>query len=131
MKTLAAITFLVRDYDEAIDWFCSKLKFELLEDSRVSDVKRWVRVAAPGKGSCLLLAKAEGRQQVEAIGNAAGGRVAYFLHTANFAEDYAHMTTVGVTFLETPRQEPYGTVAVFADLYGNAWDMIQPSPERP
>jgi catechol 2,3-dioxygenase-like lactoylglutathione lyase family enzyme len=125
--TLAAATFLVRDYDEAIAWFTTALKFELREDTRLDDKKRWVKIAAPNGETCLLLAKAEGEKQISAIGNAAGGRVAYFLYTDDFARSHKAMLAAGVRFREQPRTMPYGTVAVFEDLYGNGWDLIQPT----
>jgi catechol 2,3-dioxygenase-like lactoylglutathione lyase family enzyme len=124
---LAAVTFLVRDYDEAIRWFVDVLGFELLEDTQLSDTKRWVRVAAPDQTTALLLAQADGREQIEAIGKAAGGRVAYFLHVKNFEARYARMLSNGVVFYEKPRVEPYGQVVVFEDLYGNRWDLIEPA----
>ncbi|MCA0433578.1 MAG: VOC family protein [Proteobacteria bacterium] len=127
---LSAVTFLVRDYDEAIAWFTQALGFLLLEDSKLGENKRWVRLAASEGGTCLLLAKAEGSAQQDAIGHAAGGRVAYFLSTSDFHESYARMQKAQVRFREEPRHEPYGTVAVFEDLYGNAWDLIQPATVR-
>jgi catechol 2,3-dioxygenase-like lactoylglutathione lyase family enzyme len=124
--SLSAITFLVRDYDEAITWFTEKLGFTLIEDTALSAEKRWVKVAATTGGTCLLLAKAEGTEQVAAVGRAAGGGVAYFLYTDDFAASHLRMQAAGVTFREAPRHEPYGIVAVFEDLYGNGWDLIQP-----
>lgn len=126
--TLSAVTYLVRDYDEAISWFTDRLEFEVLEDADLGGGKRWVKVAAPDGGSALLLAKADGAEQREAIGRAAGGRVAFFLYTNDFARRHGRMLTKGVHFRETPRHEAYGTVAVFEDLYGNGWDLIQPKP---
>jgi catechol 2,3-dioxygenase-like lactoylglutathione lyase family enzyme len=124
---LATISYLVRDCDEAIGWFRDKLGFALIEDAPLGDGKRWVAIAAPDGGSRLLLAKADGPEKVQSIGKAAGGRVAFFLETRDFAETYARMTATGVRFLESPRHERYGTVAVFEDLYGNKWDLIQPA----
>lgn len=121
---LAAVTYLVREYDEAIDWFVRVLGFELLEDTKLSNSKRWVRVAAPGGTTSLLLARADDSHQDAAIGRAAGGRVAYFLHVSNFDATYATLLDRGVQFREQPRREVYGTVAVFDDFYGNAWDLI-------
>ena len=121
---LQSITYLVRDYDEAIFWFVDKLGFTLREDVRLSDQKRWVKVAAGDDGFALLLAKAEGAQQIAAIGNAAGGRVSFFLHVDDFPLHYQRLKSVGVRFREEPRSETYGTVAVFEDLYGNGWDLI-------
>ncbi len=125
---MAAITYLVRDYDEAIAWFSYKLGFVLMEDTPLSEKKRWVKVSAGQGGTCLLLAKADGPDQEATIGKAAGGRVAFFLHTDNFAATHARMLAAGVTFREAPRHEVYGSVAVFEDLYGNGWDLIGPKP---
>lgn len=124
---LALVTFLVHDYDEAIAFFTQALRFALVEDTPLGYGKRWVVVApAQGGGASLLLAQAADAEQEAAVGRQAGGRVFLFLHTADFAADYAHMVAHGVQFLEQPRHEPYGTVAVFADLYGNKWDLLQP-----
>lgn len=123
---LSAVTYLVRDYDEAIRWFVDCLDFRLVEDTPLGHGKRWVRVEPPAGGSCLLLAKAAGPEQEAAIGNVAGGRVAFFLHTDDFAASHRRMRAAGVTFIEEPRSEAYGTVAVFKDLYGNGWDLIMP-----
>lgn len=124
---IAAVTFLVRDYDEAIGWFTRCLGFRLVEDTDLGGGKRWVLVASPGGGSRLLLARAADAAQEAAIGKAAGGRVAFFLETPDFTRSHAAMVAQGVRFREAPRHEPYGTVAVFEDLYGNGWDLIQPS----
>lgn len=129
-QQLAAITYLVHDYDEAIGWFTNKLGFTLLEDTRLSETKRWVRVASTAGGANLLLAKAEGKIQIAAVGQAAGGRVAFFLHTDDFASTHARLWAAGVVFREQPRQEPYGMVAVFEDVYGNGWDLIEPSCKK-
>ena len=126
MVKLAGVTFLVKDYDEAIRWFVDALGFALLEDSALSNTKRWVRVADSAGGTCLVLAKADTAQQRQAVGQSAGGRVAFFLHTDDFSSQHAHMQQAGVVFREQPRREVYGTVAVFEDLYGNAWDLIEP-----
>jgi catechol 2,3-dioxygenase-like lactoylglutathione lyase family enzyme len=123
---LSAVTYLVRDYDEAIAWFQHCLNFELLEDTKLTDEKRWVRIAPPNAGTCLLLARADTEAQNNAIGKAAGDRVAFFLFTDDFAAKHAHMIEAGVHFLEQPRNEVYGIVAVFTDLYGNKWDLIEP-----
>ncbi len=123
---LGAIAYLVRDYDEAIGWFIDKLGFSLVEDIALSPAKRWVVVSPPGGGCALLLAKADGAAQKAAVGAQAGGRVFLFLHTDDFARDHAAMTAQGVRFLESPRREAYGTVAVFEDLYGQKWDLIEP-----
>ena len=124
--SLALITLLVHDYDEAIAFFTQALRFALVEDTPLGDGKRWVMVApAQGGGASLLLAQAADAEQEAAVGRQAGGRVFLFLHTADFAADHAHMVAHGVQFLEQPRHEPYGTVAVFADLCGNKWDLLQ------
>jgi catechol 2,3-dioxygenase-like lactoylglutathione lyase family enzyme len=123
---LAHVTFVVRDYDEAIDWFTRKLGFRLIEDTALSAEKRWVRVAPAGApGAELLLAKAATPEQASRIGNQTGGRVFLFLHTADFRGDYEAMNARGVRFLEAPRRETYGTVVVFEDLYGNRWDLVE------
>ena len=123
---LAAIALVVRDYDEALDFYVGKLGFELVEDTRLSDTKRWVLVAPPGaKEMRLLLAKADNPEQKTRIGNQTGRRVFLFLHTDDFDRDYEAYRSKGVRFLEAPRQESYGTVAVFVDLYGNKWDLIE------
>ena len=126
-QTLANITLVVRDYDEAIAYFSGALGFRLVEDSPQDGGKRWVVVAPDGGGTGLLLARAATPVQQAAVGNQTGGRVAFFLHTDDFARDYARMTAWGVTFVEQPRDEPYGKVVVFQDLYGNKWDLIEPS----
>jgi catechol 2,3-dioxygenase-like lactoylglutathione lyase family enzyme len=123
---LSAITYVVRDYDEAIAWFVNVLGFELCEDVPLSEEKRWVRVSAPGGETSLLLAKADGANQLEAVGRAAGGRVGFFLHVVDFNAIYQRLVALNVQFHEQPRHESYGTVAVFSDLYGNAWDLIGP-----
>jgi catechol 2,3-dioxygenase-like lactoylglutathione lyase family enzyme len=125
-QSIGSVTFLVKDYDEAIDYFTNKLKFDLIEDKQLSEAKRWV-VAAPkgGSGSSLLLAKASTEEQLRSVGNQTGGRVAFFLNTDNFKRDYRRMKESGINFLESPREEAYGIVAIFQDLYGNKWDFIQ------
>ena len=125
---LDAITLLVRDYDEAIEYYTRVLSFVLLEDSVLSADKRWVVVAPPGSGNgCkILLAKAANERQLFAVGNQSGGRVFLFLHTDDLERDYQRMKKAGVEFTEAPRQEVYGKVVVFQDLYGNRWDLIQP-----
>lgn len=126
-QKIATLSLLVAEYDEAIEFYCTRLGFTLLEDTPLGAGKRWVVVAPKGEaGARLLLARADGQEQRAAIGRQAGGRVMLFLETDNFARDHAAMTAKGVTFLEAPRHEPYGTVAVFADLYGNKWDLIEP-----
>jgi catechol 2,3-dioxygenase-like lactoylglutathione lyase family enzyme len=123
-RRISEVALLVRDYDEAIRFFTGALGFELLEDSALVGGKRWVRVAPPGGGAALLLARAAAPEQERAIGNQSGGRVFLFLETDDFAGDHARMSAAGVRFTEAPRQETYGTVAVFLDLYGNKWDLI-------
>ena len=121
---LGALTYLVRDYDEAIAWFTGRLGFVLSADTDLGGGKRWVTVMPPGGGTALLLARAAG-EQVAAIGRQGGGRVFLFLHSDDFARDHGAMREKGVVFLEEPRSEAYGTVAVFEDLYGNKWDLIE------
>ncbi len=123
---IAAFSLVVGDYDEAIAFYVDRLGFDLTEDRPVGG-KRWVTVAPPGGQTRLLLAQAVGVGQESRIGNQTGGRVGFFLHTDDFQRDYALYRENGVRFLETPRHEPYGTVAVFEDLYGNKWDLIQPA----
>ena len=125
-RTLAQVTLVVRDYDEAIAFFTSSLGFILVEDTPL-DGKRWVVVAPDTeRGARLLLAKAANAEQLAHVGNQTGGRVAFFLETADFWADYRRLSVNGVRFAREPREESYGTVAVFLDLYGNAWDLIQP-----
>lgn len=126
---LAALTLLVRDYDEAIAWFTLRLGFRLIEDTQLGDGKRWVVMRPPGAVETgLLLARAATAEQAASIGKQAGGRVFLFLETDDFARDHQAMLTRGVVFREAPRHEPYGTVAVFEDLYGNPWDLIERKP---
>jgi catechol 2,3-dioxygenase-like lactoylglutathione lyase family enzyme len=126
-NALVAVTLVVRDYDEAIEYFTGRLGFTLVEDSPLPDGKRWVMVAPDGSpGLRVLLARASTPSQEDAIGRQTGGRVSFFLHTSDFERAHRQMCERGVTFLEAPRREPYGTVAVFADLYGNRWDLIEP-----
>jgi catechol 2,3-dioxygenase-like lactoylglutathione lyase family enzyme len=125
-RRITQVALVVRDYDEAIRFFTQALGFELLEDSPRPDGKRWVLVALPGGGAALLLARAATPEQQRAVGNQAGGRVFMFLATDDFERDYRRMTAHGVRFTEQPRHEPYGTVVVFLDLYGNKWDLIGP-----
>ena len=125
-RSVGAVTVLVSDYQEAIDYFVDTLGFALIEDTKLSEEKRWVQVS-PGGGTCLLLAKAEGERQIAAIGNQSGGRVFLFLTTDNFWRDYRAYVSRGVAFQEEPRHEKYGIVAVFRDKYGNQWDLIEPA----
>ncbi|GAB3178805.1 VOC family protein [Streptomyces incanus] len=129
MRRVALVTLVVDDYDEAIRFYTESLGFRLAEDTPRPDGSRWVVVEpdAGGTGTGLLLARAKGDGQRARVGDQAGGRVGFFLHTDDFARDHARMTAAGVTFLESPRHEPYGSVAVFQDLYGNRWDLLQPA----
>ncbi|MBU3745540.1 MAG: VOC family protein [Sediminibacterium sp.] len=125
-QTLAAVSLVVRDYDEAIAFYTKQLSFTLVEDTVLSETKRWVVVAPPGSNGCkILLAKASNEAQLKAVGNQTGGRVFLFLHTDDFERDYAAMNKAGISFKESPRKELYGTVVVFEDLYGNRWDLIE------
>lgn len=127
-QSIIHIALVVREYDEAIDFFCRKLKFKLVQDTyQPEQDKRWVLVAPPGStGTQILLARATTPQQESSIGNQTGGRVFLFLATDDFWRDYKDMITAGITFVRDPKEESYGTVAVFQDLYGNLWDLIQP-----
>jgi catechol 2,3-dioxygenase-like lactoylglutathione lyase family enzyme len=132
-STIGYVTLLVRDYDEAISYFTQKLGFVLLEDKPSLDRhgrgKRWVLIAPQGSsGPKLLLARASSPEEFVRIGNQTGGRVFLFLHTDNFWRDYRTMKDRGVKFMREPKEEEYGTVAVFEDLYGNQWDLLQPKP---
>jgi lactoylglutathione lyase len=130
-QAIAHVALLVRDYDEAITFFTRCLRFELLADTDLGGGKRWVLVAPPGSagaGAALLLAKATKPEQVARAGDQTGGRVFLFLHTDDFWRDYRELTSRGVRFTEEPRREEYGTVAVFLDLYGNKWDLVQKNP---
>ncbi|MCU1484690.1 MAG: extradiol dioxygenase [Actinomycetia bacterium] len=121
------VTLVVHDYDEAIRFYVDAVGFELREDTDLGGGKRWVVVAPPDGGTGLLLAVASGPEQEARVGDQTGGRVAFFLETDDFAADHARMLAAGVRFLEEPRHEPYATVAVFEDLYGNRWDLLQPT----
>lgn len=126
-QRIARVSVLVRDYDEALAWYTGVLGLQCLEDRDLGDGKRWVLVAPDGpEATALLLARAVGTEQLAAVGQQAGGRVFLFLHTDDFARDHAAMQARGVRFLEAPRTMPYGIVAVFEDLYGNRWDLLQP-----
>jgi len=124
---IASISLVVNDYDEAIEFYTQKLNFVLIEDTVLSDSKRWVLIAPQGStGFTLLLAKASNEEQKSRVGNQTGGRVFLFLYTTNFYKDYNEMKEKGIKFVREPVEETWGTVAVFADLYGNLWDFIQP-----
>lgn len=129
MRRIALVTLVVDDYDEAIRHYTGALGFRLAEDTPRPDGSRWVVVEPDGSGTgaALLLARARTGSQRARVGDQTGGRVGFFLHTDDLARDHARMRAAGVTFLEEPRHEPYGTVAVFEDLYGNRWDLLQPA----
>lgn len=127
-QRIAHIALVVKDYDEAIQFYTEKLDFELLEDTKIDDFKRWVVIAPPGaKECCLLLAKAADEKQLASVGNQTGGRVFLFLFTDDFWLDYNKLVERKVNFVRPPKEELYGTVAVFEDLYGNMWDLLEPN----
>jgi catechol 2,3-dioxygenase-like lactoylglutathione lyase family enzyme len=132
-QSIAHVALVVRDYDEAIEFFTDKLKFSVVEDIyQAAQNKRWVVVAPPGHaGSTLLLARASTDDQEAFVGNQSGGRVFLFLSTDDFWRDYDDMTKRGIKFVREPKTEDYGTVAVFEDLYGNLWDLIEYVPGHP
>jgi len=125
-QKIGYVSVLVRDYDEAIAYYTRMLGFRVVEDTRLDEEKRWVLVSPHGSEGALLLAKARRDSELAGVGCQAGGRVFLFLHTDDFWRDYAAMKARGVTFLEEPRPESYGTVVVFTDLYGNKWDLLEP-----
>ncbi|MFI6206391.1 VOC family protein [Streptomyces sp. NPDC051041] len=129
MSRIALVALVVDDYDEAIRFYTGALGFRLAEDTPRPDGSRWVVVEpdGPAPGAALLLARAKNETERSRIGDQTGGRVGFFLHTDDFARDHARMRAAGVRFLEEPRHEPYGSVAVFQDLYGNRWDLLQPA----
>jgi catechol 2,3-dioxygenase-like lactoylglutathione lyase family enzyme len=128
-QAIIHVALIVRDYEEAIEYYCQKLRFTLVEDSyQPEQDKRWVVVVPPGSnGASLLLARASTPEQEAFIGNQTGGRVFLFLSTDDFWRDYNEMLSAGIRFVREPKKTPYGTVAVFEDLYGNLWDLIQPN----
>jgi catechol 2,3-dioxygenase-like lactoylglutathione lyase family enzyme len=127
-QRIAHIALVIRDYDEAIDFYVNKLDFVLLEDTKLSEEKRWVMVAPNGAKECsLLLAKAADEQQAASIGNQTGGRVFLFLFTDDFQRDYNKLIERNINFIRPPQEFDYGTVAVFEDLYGNLWDLLEPN----
>ncbi|MDB5477250.1 MAG: extradiol dioxygenase [Phenylobacterium sp.] len=128
MARISLTALLVADYDAAIDFYVGKCGFALTEDTDMGGGKRWVVVTPVGGETGLLLAKASGAAQAARVGDQTGGRVGLFLQTEDFARDHGRMAAAGVRFLEEPRREPYGVVAVFEDLYGNRWDLIEPKP---
>ena len=126
-QRLVQIALLVNDYDEAITYYTNILHFELLEDTTLSETKRWVVVKPAGEGGCnILLAKAANEEQQSRVGNQTGGRVFLFLHTDDIRRDHGKLTAQGVVFIRPLTEETYGTVAVFKDFYGNLWDLIEP-----
>lgn len=125
MKTLGMITIVIDEYDRAIQHYVDDLGFTLIEDTELSPEKRWVVIAPSSDGARILLAKAANSQQISAIGNSTGGRVGFFLYTDDFAQTYQSYLTCGIEFTETPRNEKFGQVVVFKDLYGNKWDLIE------
>jgi catechol 2,3-dioxygenase-like lactoylglutathione lyase family enzyme len=127
-QSIGCVTFLVREYDEAVSFFAGKLRFRVVEDSAMGEGRRWVVLSPRGAGeSRLQLAKAKNPEEFAAIGRQGGGRVFLFLYTDDFARDHEDMRKRGVKFIGEPRNETYGTVAVFEDLYGNKWDLLMPA----
>lgn len=130
-QMIVRVTVVINEYAEAIDFFTQKLGFHLIEDTKISETKRWVVVGPKSESGCqLLLAKAANDDQKAAVGNQTGGRVFLFLYTDNFWKDYRLMLEAGVRFKEPPREEEYGTVVVFEDLYGNLWDLVEPTSKQ-
>lgn len=130
-QTLAGIAIVVKDYDEAIEFYTKQLGFDLIEDTVLSETKRWVLVSPKNSDGCkLLLAKAANDEQASRIGNQTGGRVFLFLHTDDFWRDYNNYKAKGIEFIREPAKEQYGTVSVFKDLYGNLWDLIGPDVSK-
>ena len=126
---IAHIALVVNNYDKAIEFYTQKLNFDLIEDTRLNETKRWVMVKPKGNGQCcLLLAQAAHEEQKSRVGNQTGGRVFLFLYTDDFWRDYNNMLKKKINFVRLPSTESYGTVAVFEDLYGNLWDLIEPTP---
>ena len=127
-QRIAHITLLVKDYDEAIKFYTDKLNFKLLQDTKIDEGKRWIIIAPPGaKECCLLLAKAANEEQLKSVGNQTGGRVFLFLFTDDFWRDYNNMVEKNINFISPPTEYDYGRVAVFEDLYGNLWDLLEPN----
>jgi len=124
---ISMFTLVVDDYDKAINYYKDCLRFSLVEDTPLTEIKRWVRMKPPGdSNTCILIAKSKNETETKAIGFQTGGRVSFFLYTDSFWEDYRYMLEKEVKFINEPREEEYGTVVVFEDLYGNKWDFIQP-----
>lgn len=132
-QSIVHVAIVVKDYDEALDFYVGKLQFEVIEDTHQPEQdKRWVVVSPPGSnGVTLLLAKASKPEQLQAVGNQAGGRVFLFLSTDDFWRDYKRMKEIGIKFIRPPVEQEYGTVAVFEDLYGNQWDLLELSKDHP
>lgn len=128
-RVLTQFALLIRDYDEAIEHYCNQLGFVLVEDTKMTESKRWVvvRPSQSEEGAAILLARAKNEEELAAVGNRTGGRVFLFLHTDDIDRDHASFSMAGIEFLEKPRVEEYGKVVVFKDLYGNKWDLIQPA----
>jgi len=129
LQKIVQTTLVVRDYDEAIRFYTGMLGFDLLEDTQISDSKRWVRVAPPGSPCSILLAKATTDEQLNCVGNQTGGRVFMFIHTNDLWGDFVELQSRGVNFIGEPRAESFGLAVVFTDLYGNKWDLIEPRRE--
>ena len=130
-QKIAHVALVVKDYDEAIKFYTEQLDFQLIEDTKLSETKRWVIVTPPGATECcLLLAKAADDKQHACVGNQTGGRVFLFLFTDDFWRDYRKMQERGIHFIRPPKEEAYGTVAVFEDLYGNLWDLLEPNDKN-
>ncbi len=130
-QRIAHIALLVKDYDEAIKFYTEKLNFKIIEDTKLSETKRWVIISPTGSAGCnILLAKAANEKQLASVGNQTGGRVFLFMFTDDFWRDYQKMQEKGINFVRKPNNEEYGTVAVFEDLYGNLWDFIQPNEKN-
>ena len=127
-QKIAHIALVVNDYDEAIEFYTKKLHFDLIEDTKISDSKRWVLIAPKDSGTNLLLTKAVNKEQISRVGNQTGGRVFLFLYTDNFERDFKNLIEQEIKIIRKPIKEEYGTVAVFEDLYGNLWDLIEPTP---
>jgi len=125
MNTLGMIAIVIDEYDRAISHYVNDLGFTLIEDTPLSTDKRWVVVAPSENGARILLARASNENQRDAIGNSTGGRVGFFLYTSNFAQTFQNYKSNGIEFIEAPRQEVYGQVVVFKDMYGNKWDLIE------
>jgi len=130
-RRIAHIALIVKDYDEAIDFYTQKLDFKLLEDTKLSEENRWVIVAPPGAKECsLILAKADNEMELRSIGNQAGGRVVFYLFTDNFDRDFKKFSERNIKFVRPPAAQDFGKVAVFEDLYGNMWDLIEPTEKN-